>query len=1020
MTAPYDNDSVEALIAECLDRLPDEGDAAIRDVCARFPDQAEEIHASLRALDEAGLVGVGSSSAEERSPERLGPFRILRRLGGGGMGVVYLAVQEPLEREVALKLIRPEYLYFPGARMRFQREIASVARLQHPGIVPIYTVGQEDNVPYFAMERIHGASLADVLADLSDRDPASLRGADLAETVARLAAIDAPARTDTNAGGVFAGTWWEACVHLGVQTAYALDHAHARGIVHRDVKPSNIVVTPGGRAMLLDFGIARAEDAADLTRTGTTLGSLKYMSPEQHRHAAVDHRTDVYSLGVTLYELLTLTSPFEAETSDALRRRVLEAAPERLRNRNRAVPWDLETVCATAMCGEIGRRYETAMALGRDLENVLARRPIEARRPGTWLRVRRWAQRRPTLAVAVVLGFLLFGVAPIVFAYREHDARLRIETEHGEAVAARRRAEQEKEKALAAKLLAEERKRAADTVAFFMETVFTRADPELVGRRQVTARAVLDRMLGRIDEFKDAPAIRMRLMQSMGRVYTHLGDVETAERLFSGARTLYERLDRPDKVLLALILHGLGSLRHYQRRLGEAEALLREALAIYDTLEPTDPVLQQDRAGCAANLANVLHATGALEEAADLAREALEFLVDRHGPDSFSATAAQALLATIQLDRKRVDEAETLGRALLDRWQSTGAGPDAVQVKVAQTVGHAAREKGDFKEADRLYRRAVRIARHVFEPDDFHVAELLNNLGVSYLKMSLGPGGLANARAKGAKCLEEALRIYREARGDDDPATAGCKFTLASVRADRGDWSGAEKLCREALPVLEAHAVEHGRMQQLRSLDAVCLSAIGKTDEALELLDRAAAAERKHRGDDSLVLADLEQKAGEMLRQQGKAAAADRRFAAALAIWTRRFGATLDRTPADGRLVTPFHVVGTTCFRLGHFAAQSGKPEEAERYFRLAHGVYRRHLPEHANTTVFRNWLGLALLQQKRYAAAEPHLRESYEAMVAKVGRQAASARGMLENLIDLYREWGKEREAARYEAMRP
>jgi serine/threonine protein kinase/formylglycine-generating enzyme required for sulfatase activity len=417
---PLDPDPVEDLIATCLERLPAEGPGVVDSICAEHPSHADEIRAVIRNLSDVGLLAEEGSAPEATFPERLGEFHLIRRIGGGGMGVVYLAEQETLGRRVALKLIRPEHLYFPGTRERFRREVDSVARLQHPGIVPVYTVGEASGVPYFAMEWIDGCTLGDVLRDLGSQAPERLTGESLHQAIVACNPGDEP--RDPAAHERFRGTWTEVCFGLVRDVALALQHAHERGVIHRDVKPSNVVVTRSGRVMLLDFGLARVRGVRKMTRTGSEMGSLPYMSPEQVRgeDAPLDGRADVYALGVTLYELLTLKVPYLSETSEVTRQRILEGRAEPIRARNRAVPRDAETVCLKAMERDPARRYATAADFARDLGNVLERRPIEARRPGPLLRARRWSQRHPALTALVVLGFLLVA-SSVGFAWRERS-----------------------------------------------------------------------------------------------------------------------------------------------------------------------------------------------------------------------------------------------------------------------------------------------------------------------------------------------------------------------------------------------------------------------------------------------------------------------------------------------------------------------------------------------------------------------------------------------------------------------
>src|SRR5690606_33323512 len=321
--------------------------------------------------------------------------------------------------------------------LRFRREIEAIAQLQHPNIVTVYSAGEEGGLPYFTMEPVAGVSLAQLLRELAGRRPQQLDEGELLNALARLRERNAArpssevaaevAADPANAGsaarfGSGGRGWVEICLTWARDLAHALDYAHERGVLHRDIKPANVMVTWQGHVLLLDFGLASTRGAPRITRSGAVLGSLPYMAPEQARGEAqsIDRRTDVYALGVTLYEALTLQAAFgDATASDEeVRSRVLQGSPPPLRQRNTAVSWDAETVCLRAMAFEPTHRYASAADFARDLQNVLDLRPIEARRPSATARVRRFVRRRPTTSVAVGMGFLLLVVAPTLFAVR--------------------------------------------------------------------------------------------------------------------------------------------------------------------------------------------------------------------------------------------------------------------------------------------------------------------------------------------------------------------------------------------------------------------------------------------------------------------------------------------------------------------------------------------------------------------------------------------------------------------------
>jgi serine/threonine protein kinase/WD40 repeat protein len=346
---------------------------------------------------EAASGATAAPVAEAVDPTgRLGDYRILREVGRGGMGVVYEAEQVSLGRRVALKVLPFAAALEPKQLQRFRNEALAAAHLHHPHIVPVFAVGCERGTHFYAMQFIDGRDLAAVVRGLrgSPARPAmdgpTPPGAAL--TTARSAADPAFVR---------------AVAGLGAQAAEALEHAHQLGVVHRDVKPANLIVDGAGHLWVTDFGLARLQNDAGLTRTGDLLGTLAYMSPEQARGrpALVDHRTDIYSLGASLYELLALAPPFRADGRAELLRAVAEEEPVPPGRLNRAVPAELETVLLKALAKAPADRYPTAQEFADDLRRFLDDKPVRARRPTAGQRLRRWARRhRPAVWAAAVAG----------------------------------------------------------------------------------------------------------------------------------------------------------------------------------------------------------------------------------------------------------------------------------------------------------------------------------------------------------------------------------------------------------------------------------------------------------------------------------------------------------------------------------------------------------------------------------------------------------------------------------------
>jgi tetratricopeptide (TPR) repeat protein/predicted Ser/Thr protein kinase len=325
-----------------------------------------------------------SAGLHEPALESLGEYRIVRELGRGGMGIVYEAYQESLARHVALKVIPRQGLLDAKRRQRFQREAMAIAQLHHTNIVPIFAVGEQDGLPYYAMQYIRGSGL-DRLLEHWRRD-----------------------------GLVRAADHWRLVARIGVQAAEAVQYAHDQGILHRDVKPANLLIDEHQVVWITDFGLAKLAGRDDLTNSGDVVGTLRYLAPEalQGRN---DHRGDIYSLGLTLYELLTLRLPFGDLSPSELLRCVTEEQPTRPRKLDRSIPLDLETIVLKATAREPGHRYATAGELADDLRSFLDDRPIRARRATIPARLGRWCRRNKVLAGVTAFAAASF-LAALVFA----------------------------------------------------------------------------------------------------------------------------------------------------------------------------------------------------------------------------------------------------------------------------------------------------------------------------------------------------------------------------------------------------------------------------------------------------------------------------------------------------------------------------------------------------------------------------------------------------------------------------
>jgi serine/threonine protein kinase len=388
---------------------------------ARHPQIADVLAECLDGFEMVeGVVGhfgalgaAGGAASDQSQPWTLGEYRVIREIGRGGMGLVYEAEQLSLGRRVALKVLPWAASLDPRQRQRFQLEAQAAALLHHEHIVPVFGVGTDRGVHYYAMQFVDGRSLTEVIRELRMVPPPS-SGSTLSLQLERIRALPAekrqgtlPGLSDSHPGR---RQYWHAAARLGAQAALALEHAHELGVLHRDIKPSNLMLDARNHLWVTDFGLARVPlGENDVTPTGEVVGTLRYMCPEQVRgsRGRADARGDVYALGATLYELLTLRPAFYTEDRQLLLRQILHEEPPRPRQLNPAIPGDLETIILKAMEKEPSARYGSARELAEDLERFLGDEPIKARRPSLVHRTFKWARRHRAVVVTAAAAVVL-------------------------------------------------------------------------------------------------------------------------------------------------------------------------------------------------------------------------------------------------------------------------------------------------------------------------------------------------------------------------------------------------------------------------------------------------------------------------------------------------------------------------------------------------------------------------------------------------------------------------------------
>jgi len=422
-TAATDDDRLAQIMDDYLVSLEQAAPLDVESLIAAHPEFADEIRSITASLDLLHDATKQMRPAEEQTDDRpiagtrrLGDFEMGREIGRGGMGVVYEARQLSLQRQVALKVLPFAAMWDQKQIARFRNEALAAAQLHHPNIVPVFAVGQERGVHFYAMQLIEGRSLDQVVSELrQEKDgrqakPQASASTMLGRTTEAVGDLSQrPANGDFSAQHSRDRTGYcRAIADLGRQAAEALHHAHEYGVVHRDIKPSNLMIDSQAKLWVADFGLARIQNSPGVTMTGDVVGTLRYMSPEQAagQHALVDTRTDIYGLGATLYELLTLQPAFPGEDRHAVLRDIEAKEPVPPRTINLAIPVDLETIVMQAMSKSRDSRYSTAEAFAEDLQRFLDGKPTQARRPTVVDRTAKWVRRHRNM-VALAAGFLV-------------------------------------------------------------------------------------------------------------------------------------------------------------------------------------------------------------------------------------------------------------------------------------------------------------------------------------------------------------------------------------------------------------------------------------------------------------------------------------------------------------------------------------------------------------------------------------------------------------------------------------
>ncbi len=759
-------------------------------------DDSTLVDDTLSLLDEdargASLLDRGLASAAHHifdrstpftpASDRLGPYRLIRVLGEGGMGVVYLAERDDIDTMAAVKFLRDAWLS-PARRERFASEQRTLAQLNHPMIARLYDAGAlDDETPWFVMEYVDGVPLTDYCR------------------AHRLSVADR--------------------LRLFRDVCEAVQHAHRHLVIHRDLKPSNVLVTTSGGVKLLDFGIAKQIESLDVTaeqtRTGFPMMTPAYAAPEQVTGGRVGTHTDIYSLGVILYELLVGRLPFDlAERSP---KEIAAIVTEREPERPSAAPgadgaaaaastaeWaDLDVLCLTAMHKDPQRRYHTVDALIRDLDHFLNGEPLEARPDTLRYRLGKFVRRNST-SVAATAAIVALAVGLVVFY------TVRLSSARNAAIAQAER---------------------TDRIERFMLDLFNGGDASVGPADTLHVLTLIDRGLREAQSLEAEPAVMAELDMTLGGLYQKMGSFARADSLMSAALATRRSVDGADHPDVAASLVALALLRIDQGKFDDAVKFAGDGLAMATRTLPADhpdvanadialgraleergdyaqaiPVLENaiaiygsapgaktaDLATSLSALADVQYYSGHYPISDSLNRRALAIYRQLYGNNHPLVADIIVNLGASQYDRGNYREAEALDRQALAITRGF-YGPDHYQTAANMTMlGRALLSEQRFDEADSLLRRALEIRERVYGPNHPLVASTLNELA----NIAMGRDRYDEAEPY----FRRMLQIYRTAYGDKHYLVALATSNLATVYTARKQYPQAEKLYRDALAI---------------------------------------------------------------------------------------------------------------------------------------------------------------------------------------------------------------------------